>query len=53
MAGYNELDKLVWEWFTMARAKKMPVSGSKNDSRTISFMHEWIEWMAQSLAETA
>ena len=26
-AGYDDLDKLVWEWFTTARAKNIPVSG--------------------------
>ncbi len=25
-AGYNDLDKLIWEWFT--RAKNTPVSGT-------------------------
>ena len=26
-AGYEDLDGLVWEWFTTARAKNIPVSG--------------------------
>ena len=30
-AGYDDLDKLVWEWFTIARAKNIPVSGSTVD----------------------
>ena len=26
-AGYKDLDKSVWEWFTIARAKTIPLSG--------------------------
>ena len=26
-AGYDDLDKLMWEWFTAARTKNIPVSG--------------------------
>ena len=25
--GYEEIDKVMWEWFTRARAKNIPVSG--------------------------
>ena len=26
-AGYDDLNKLVWEWFTTARADNIPMSG--------------------------
>ena len=27
IVGYEDLDSLMWEWFTVARSKSIPVSG--------------------------
>ena len=38
--GYEDLDKVVWEWFTRARAKNIPVSGKLIQERAIMYARE-------------
>ena len=38
--GYEELDKVVWEWFTRARAKNIPVSGRLIQERAMMYAAE-------------
>ena len=39
--GYEDLDKVVWEWFTRARAKNIPLSGKKLiQERAIMYVRE-------------
>ena len=35
--GYEDLDKVVWEWFTRARAKNILVSGKLIQDRAIMY----------------
>ena len=39
-AGYNDLDKLVWEWFTIAGAKNIPVSGRMIQEQVLIYAAE-------------
>ena len=39
-AGYEDLDRLVWEWFTTARAKDIPVSGRMIQERACLYTAE-------------
>ena len=39
-AGYDDLDKLVWEWFTIARAKNIPVSGRMIQEQALLYAAE-------------
>ena len=34
--GYEEIDKVMWEWFTRARAKNIPVSGKLIQEQALS-----------------
>ena len=38
--GYGEIDKIVWEWFTRARAKNIPVSGKLIQKRALMYAAE-------------
>ena len=38
--GYEEIDKVVWEWFTRARAKNIPVTGRLIQERAIMYASE-------------
>ena len=38
--GYNDLDKLVWEWFTTARVKNIPVSGRMIQEQALLYAAE-------------
>ena len=38
--GYEELDRVVWEWFTRARAKNIPVSGRLIQERAVMYASE-------------
>ena len=38
--GYEELDKVVWEWFTRARATNIPVSGKLIQERALMYAGE-------------
>ena len=38
--GYEEIDKVVWEWFTRARAIKIPVTGRLIQERAIMQVSE-------------
>ena len=37
IAGYEDLDKIVWEWFTIARAKNTPVIGRLVQEKAILY----------------
>lgn len=39
-AGYEDLDKLVWEWFTTARSKNIPVSGRMIQEQALLYAAE-------------
>ena len=39
-AGYDDLDKLVWEWFTTARTKNIPVSGRMIQEQALLYAAE-------------
>lgn len=38
--GYDELDEVVWKWFTRARAKNIPVSGRLIQERAVMYAEE-------------
>ena len=39
-AGYDDLDKFVWEWSTIARAKNIPVSGRMIQEQALIYAAE-------------
>ena len=38
--GYKEIDEVVWEWFTRARTKNIPVTGKLIQERAIMYASE-------------
>ena len=39
--GYEDLDKIVWEWLTIARGKNIPVSGKMIQEKALMFAEGW------------
>ena len=40
MAGYEDLDKIMWEWFTRARSKNISVSGRMVQEKALVYAKE-------------